>query len=406
MTRDKKESLKVIIEKLHAGADPEEIKQEFRETIGDASATDISIVEEELIKEGMPRERIQKLCDVHLAVFRESIEAKGVLAPEGHPINILMHEHQAQLDFAEELSKIARTVLMEKRSPTADERSRLVELVDNFRKAESHYLREENVLFPYLEAHGVREPPAIMWMEHDQIRAIKKRLFETVENKEDIDLNELVSASLALHEMLSEHFYKENNILFPTAMNLVTEEEWKTIRTDFDEIGYCCFTPELPTLEKGEASTMAGVSDGEIRLESGTMRVDVLEAILNTLPVDITFVDANDRVAYFSLSSERIFVRSKAVIGREVQYCHPKRSLDKVNQILDDFKNNRRDLAEFWINLNDRLIYIRYFAVRSKDGRYLGTLEVTQDITDIKQLQGEKRLLDGEPPVAMPTIQE
>ncbi|MCF2137147.1 MAG: DUF438 domain-containing protein [Candidatus Thorarchaeota archaeon] len=406
MAQDKKEALKVIIEKLHAGADPEEIKQEFRETIGDASATDISVAEEELIKEGMPRERIQKLCDVHLAVFRESIEAKGDIAPKGHPVYILMHEHQAQLDYAEELSSIARTILAEKRDPTSDERTRLAELVDSFREAESHYLREENVLFPYLEAHGVREPPAIMWMEHDQIRTIKKRLSETVENSGEIDLNGLVSASLALHEILSEHFYKENNILFPTAMNLVTEDEWKTIRKEFDEIGYCCFTPELPKSEKQDDSARTEISGGEIRLESGTMSLDVLEAILNTLPVDITFVDADDRVAYFSLSSERIFVRSKAVIGREVQYCHPKRSLDKVNQILDDFKNNRRDAAEFWINLNGRLIYIRYFAVRSKEGQYLGTLEVTQDITDIKQLQGEKRLLDEKPPVIMPTIQE
>ncbi len=394
MSQEKKEALRTIIESLHDGADPETVKQEFRDTIGSASATDISVVEEELIREGMPRERIQKLCDVHLAVFRESIEAKGDIAPDGHPINILMHEHQAQLDLAEELSRVARTLLEEKRSPTMGERNRIIELVDSFRDAESHYLREENVLFPYLEAHGIREPPAIMWMEHDQIRAIKKRLFAAVENETDIDLKGLVSATLALHEMLSEHFYKENNILFPTSMNLVTEDEWKTIRSEFDEIGYCCFTPELPEAEKQDETDRSRISEGEIRLESGTMSVEVLEAILNTLPVDITFVDADDRVAYFSLSSERIFVRSKAVIGREVQYCHPKRSLDKVNKILDDFKNNRRDSAEFWINLGGRLIYIRYFAVRGKDGSYLGTLEVTQDITDIKRLEGEKRLLD------------
>ncbi len=396
MTQEKKKVLKEIIDKLHEGADPEELKKEFRETIGSATPTEISVVEEELVREGLPREKLLKLCDVHLAVFRESIEGKGDIAPAGHPIYILMHEHQAQLDMIEGLSSLLRQIITEKREPTADEQSQIVDMVNSFRDAESHYLREENVLFPYLEKHGIREPPAVMWMEHDQIRSIKKRLFAAADNKE-LDINGLFGAAVALHEMLAEHFYKENNILFPTSMNLMTDNEWTEILEQFEEIGYCCFTPEVPKLERTtEGSLEAAVTDGEVQFESGTLRVDVLEAILNTLPIDITFVDAEDRVRYFSLSSERIFVRSKAVIGREVQYCHPKKSLDKVNKILDDFKQGRRDSAEFWINLGGRLVYIRYFAVRSKSGEYLGTLEVTQDITGIKQIQGEKRL-DDEP---------
>ena len=133
-------------------------------------------------------------------------------------------------------------------------------------------------------------------------------------------------------------------------------------------------------------------AEGRIVFETGSFSPENLETLLNTLPVDITFVDKEDTVRYFSQSKERIFPRTKAVIGRKVQLCHPKESLHKVEQILNDFKNNKRGVAEFWINLKGRLIYIRYFAVR-RNGEYLGTLEVTQDITDIKKIEGEKRLL-------------
>jgi len=131
----------------------------------------------------------------------------------------------------------------------------------------------------------------------------------------------------------------------------------------------------------------------KILFETGELSVKELETLLNTLPVDITFVDKEDRVRYFSQSKDRIFPRTKAVIGRRVQQCHPQKSLHVVEQILSDFKNNKRDVAEFWIDLKGRLVYIRYFAVRDEADSYLGCLEVTQDIADIKEIKGEKRLL-------------
>ena len=137
------------------------------------------------------------------------------------------------------------------------------------------------------------------------------------------------------------------------------------------------------------------VLEGKVVFEMGHLSKEELETILNTLPVDITFVDKEDTVRYFSRSKERIFPRTKAVIGRKVQQCHPQKSIHKVNQILDDFRNGRRDVAEFWIQLKGRLIYIRYFALRDKNREYLGCLEVTQDITEIKKIEGEKRLLEN-----------
>jgi PAS domain S-box-containing protein len=133
---------------------------------------------------------------------------------------------------------------------------------------------------------------------------------------------------------------------------------------------------------------------GVLQFETGTLSKEEVEAILDTLPLDVTFVDANDAVKYFNKAEKRIFVRTKAIIGRKVQLCHPQKSIHIVNRILEAFRKGEKDVAEFWIQKDNRLIHIRYFAVRNKNGKYLGTMEVTQDLTDIKKIEGEKKLLD------------
>lgn len=397
----KKQKIKEMIRKLHAGAKPEEVKEEFKEVLKGVGPEDIAKIEEELIKEGTPREEIQKLCDVHLAVFRESLEKEKPLAPSGHPIHTLIEEHKILLRFADELRNIAQKVkqAMDLAS-IGKEMEQLNHIVEHLKDSESHYVREENVLFPYLEKHGITQPPAIMWSEHNQIREIKKKLYEVVEQyKNNIDpynfAKKLEEVVTSLGDMLQSHFYKENNILFPTALRVITEDEWIDIKEQFDELGYCCFTPETAKEppEKAEIKGAEIPAEGQIVFETGSFSPEELAALLNTLPVDITFVGKDDTVRYFNQSKERVFPRTKAVIGRKVQLCHPQESLHKVEQILNDFKNNNRDVAEFWINLKGRLIYIRYFAVRDKNGGYLGCMEVTQDITDIKKIEGEKRLL-------------
>jgi len=421
---EKKRMIKEILKRLHGGESVDGLKEEFKEFLETVTAREISLIEQELIDEGMPREEMQRLCDVHLAVFKESVEGGGVSAPAGHPIGILMNEHRAILESAEMFRKAVLALRdAEKEDEIEGARSELARIKELLRDSESHYLREENVLFPYLEKHGITQPPAIMWMEHDRIRETKKKCIELIDVLETIDrrkeekrrsdtIHELANWTIALSELLSNHFYKENNILFKAAMQVVTDEEWRDARIQFDEIGYCCFTPKPAAFSSAAASSAAGSAGhsreaekgaaapadrergtGEISFETGSFEPEELEALLDTLPFDVTFVDAEDRVKYFSNAPERIFVRTKAVIGRTVQQCHPSKSIDRVNQILEDFKSGKRDSAEFWIEMNGRLIYIRYFAVRSKRGEYLGTVEVTQDITDIKGIEGEKRLM-------------
>ena len=199
--------------------------------------------------------------------------------------------------------------------------------------------------------------------------------------------------------------FKEENILFPAALERISSQEWVEIYKQAGELGY----PFLPghalhqALEeaetRGDTSAAAAASSGtaapagEIRLPTGAFSLAELTALLDALPVDITFVDAEDKVRYFSNSKDRIFVRSTAVIGRSVQNCHPPQSLGRVNEILKSFRDGSRDHADFWIQMQGKFVYIRYFAVRDPNGRYLGTLEVTQDLTGPRSLSGEQRLL-------------
>lgn len=397
---NKKKALKELIEKLHAGAKPDEIKKRFKEILKDVGPTEIAQVEEELIKEGMPKEEIQRLCDVHLTVFKESLEKEKTLAPPGHPVHILMEEHKILLRFADEFREVAKGIRVEKDSASTEEKmTKLGNIAKYFKESESHYIREENVLFPYLEKHGITQPPAIMWMEHDKIREIKKNIYKLLEAHDSMVFqdfsNQLEEAAMSLAEMLSNHFYKENNILFPTALKVIEEDEWRDIRHQFDEIGYCSFTPESVRIapEEMKAPTSKPEMEGIIPFETGSLSKGQIEAIFSTLPVEITFIDKEDLVRYYSQPKEMIFSRTKAIIGRQVQLCHPQKSVHVVNQILEDFKSGKRDVAEFWINLEGKFVHIRYFAVRNKNGEYLGCLEVTQDITEIKKIEREKRLL-------------
>jgi len=402
---ERKKALKEILRQLHAGVPPEQVKERFRQFLEGVSSLEIAEIEQELVAEGVSREELQRLCDVHLAIFKEQLEKQRVEVAPASPINILLEEHKMLQQIAEKLGILAEKVQRtESLDAVNEELMQLRHIADELLDAEKHYLREENALFPVLERHGISEPPAIMWMEHNQLREKKKQLKALIENAAKMGFSDfkgqLGELAKAVVDMLNSHIYKENNILFPVAQRVVTEQEWTAVREGFDEIGYCCFTPthliakvvkevEKPAEEKP-------VPESALQIETGTLTKEEVEAILNTLPVDITFVGENDAVKFFNKAEKRIFVRTKAILGRKVQLCHPQKSVDVVNRILEAFKKGEKDVAEFWIQKDNRIIHIRYFAVRDKDGKYLGTMEVSQDITDLKKIEGEKRLLDWE----------
>jgi len=385
----RKEALKEILRRLHAGEHPERLKEAFRTAVGNVSPQEIAQIEEELVREGLPREELARLCDLHLALFEESLSGTELPLPPWHPLHILMAEHREMLAMATRLAARARQGI-----PSPEDRGEVEALVAHLGASENHYLREENVLFPYLERHGIVEPPKVMWIEHDRIRELKKALA-----REAPDGEGLAAAAVALAEALASHFGKENRILFPAGLRAIPEGAWPEIRSQFDEIGYCCFTPEAPPPPRAagtpaHAAAAAAGSEFRLRFPTGEFTPEELEAVLNTLPVDITFVGADDRVRYFSASKDRIFVRTPAVLGRKVQDCHPQKSVHVVERILADFKAGRREVAEFWIHFQGRFVHIRYFPVRGRSGEYLGTVEVTQDVGPLQKLSGERRLLD------------
>lgn len=333
---------------------------------------------------------------------RPQSKEEGTLAPEGHPVNILMQEHSILLEAAGELNRFTKKMTTKDHVDT-DELEKLNELVKFFKDSTSHYLREENVLFPFLEKHGVTQPPAIMWREHDTIRGIEKNIYAVVNRFETTDFyewtTELHRETSSLSEMLTNHFYKESNILFPTGINLITEDEWKEIRRQFDELGYCSFTPEIEKAEHTQRESAPQEEEhqpedgGLFQLATGTLTKEQVESIFDTLPVEITFIDKDDFLRYFNKKKDAVFVRTTASLGRKVTQCHPEKSVHLVNQILREFKTGTRDVAEFWLTLENKMIYIRYFPVFNKNSEYVGCMEVTQDITDIKKIEGEKRLL-------------
>ncbi len=314
-----------------------------------------------------------------------------------------MEEHKALLEFAHDLKRISDEGV-DDFIFDGDSVQQIHSIAEHFKEAEKHYQREENVLFPILEKHGITQPPKMMWSEHNQIRGLKKELYSLLDTGLDKDLEEfrgkLSALAKSIDDILSTHFNKENTILFPMALRTFSQNEWTDVEKQFKEIGYCSFSPEtvrdISTKEtpSGEAEEATMVLEDRLILETGSFSKEQLEFCLNSIPFDLTFIDKDDKVRYFSEGRDRVFLRTKAVIGRSVQLCHPEKSVHIVNNILDAFKTGKKNVAEFWIQMNQRTIHIRYFAVKDKAGQYVGTVEVTQDITDLKKIQGEKRLLD------------
>jgi hypothetical protein len=356
---ERKEALRGMIARLHAGESPANLKQEFEQLLGTVTPLEISQLEAQLIKEGVPREQMEKLCDVHMELFHATTHADHP-TPAWHPIHILMEEHANMLKITRRLEEISRN-----HEGTSEDKQEMDLLAQQLIELESHYLREENVLFPYLEKHGITEPPAIMWMEHDRIRAARKEVVDLVK---DNPRGRLTARTHDLVELFAGHFEKENSILYPSALEMITEPEWHSIRSQFDEIGYTSFTPDAPPPPAGAEKTRHGNEQGKLMFSAGTLSINEIEAIFDNLPVDITFIDNEDTVRYFNQAPGRIFVRSEAIICRKVQNCHPQKSVHVVDRILDDFKSGKRDEASFWINLPGKTAYIRYFPVKDKDG--------------------------------------
>lgn len=395
----KKEIMKDIIRKLHEGLSLNEAKERFEKEVGNISSIEIAEIEQSLINEGLSPEEIKKFCNVHALLFQSALEkaAEAETSP-AHPVYLFKLENR-------EVEKIAGSIkeLAEKSGERDLEawKKEMRELLERLRGIETHYERKEQLLFPFLEKQGFMGPSKVMWGKDNEIRDLLKKALAEVKGVTDGQKRKACIENV-LHPLIEEvtgMVFKEENILFPTSLEKLSPDDWVDILKESDDIGYVFITKPRETEalvnELKESLLEEPVfSDGAVRFPTGTLGLKQMMFMLNALPVDITFVDKEDTVRYFSDNKDRIFTRTKSVIGRRVQNCHPPQSVDAVEKIVNSFKTGQRDSVDFWINLKGRRVYIRYFAVRDEKGEYLGILEVSQDITQIQKLEGEKRLDD------------
>ncbi|MBN2261736.1 MAG: DUF438 domain-containing protein [Prolixibacteraceae bacterium] len=400
----RKEKLKELILKLHMGHNPQQVKQELRESLSNIPYGEVVEVEQELIAEGLPEEEVLQLCDIHGEVLDGSIDQSGAMEiPQGHPVDVFIHENKALLEVVNKTYDLLNSLNL---VPDSDFKQRALALQGCFNElmdVDKHYQRKEYLVFPYLEKREITGPPKVMWGKHDEIRDHLKGCIEIL-REEALSKNDLQESLdlvfLPVLKELTEMVKKEEDILFPMAMDTLTVEDWWNIHQQTIEIGFTLYDPQSDWKPEGfenmntENNTAQGLNNsGNIQLPSGSFTPQELMAIMNTIPVDMTFVDRNDKVKYFTQGSERIFTRSRSIINRDVRLCHPPGSVHIVEKILEDFKSGKENRASFWIQMRGKFILIEYFALRAENGEYLGTLEVSQDLSNARALEGERRIL-------------
>ncbi|OCA85773.1 PAS domain S-box protein [Bacillus sp. FJAT-27225] len=380
---------------LYKGRSKADVQEEFDRRIGKVTVEEVSHLSQfqrRLVEsEALTRETIQRLSDDHMDILKGKILDKQRPEDEpGHPIHTFKLENRAlerliETRFAPHTREFAQ-------DDSSDSITLLLGDCTLLYEVDKHYVRKEHLIFPYLEKYGIYGPSTNMWRINDFIREGIKELRQKLATYNGDKGSVLESAQFVIDQVL-HMIYREENILFPMCLDKLTEDEWMKIALESDEIGYCLIThPAKWKPERNELPANA-MSEGFIKLETGILSLKQLELMLNHLPIDMTFIDENDVVRYFSFGKERIFPRTKAIIGRTVQNCHPPKSVHVVEEILHDFKSGKKDTEDFWIKAKDKYVYIRYFAVRDEDGNYTGTLEFTQNIEPIQAIQGEKRIL-------------
>ena len=387
--------LKGIFQDLHNGRNLDEVKAHFDALIGKITVDEITQLQHEFSEDGsIPKDELQRIYQEHSVIFQGSIERENNLEkPEdlpGHPVHTFKLENR-------EIEKLLQQQLQVHvdefaRDDSSENIFHLLQDINLLLDIDKHYSRKENLLFPYLEKYGIFGPTTNMWRIDDFIRDAIKEAKQKLASYQG-ERQEVLGVLNFVIQEVSGMIYKEENILFPMALKNLSEDEWIKIAHESDEIGFCLTGPEEEWKPERKALAENAMTEGYIKMETGILSLKQLELLLNHLPVDITFIDHEDVVRYFSHGKERIFARTKAVIGRTVQNCHPPRSVHVVEELLADFKAGKKDSEDFWIKFRDKYVYIRYFAVRDEKGSYIGTLEFTQNIDPIKAIEGEKRIL-------------
>ncbi|MGY3765116.1 DUF438 domain-containing protein [Vagococcus vulneris] len=437
----RQERIVEILSLLHKGGSFEEAKKLFNEEFDGVDVTEITAAERALIQGGLDPSEIQKLCNIHAAVFKGSIndihQSNEGYGQPGHPVHTLKLENQVlQSLMSDEIDGLLTKI----EAGDWSFKERLIAALKDLNQLNKHYARKETLIFSYMEKYGITAPPMVMWGVDDSIRDQIKEINKLVLD-EKTAFNPLKIKWENLKNEIDEMIFKEEEIMIPMTLDIFSLNDWDQIAKDSFDIGFAYIPDPLPwrpsneslisELEReparleaiNEAKEMTeGIAAGlkvnpdeeelktissniisenhnlsereSIEFPTGTLQMSQLIQMFRSIPVDLTFVDDEDTVCFYSEGKDRVFPRTNSVIGRKVVNCHPPKSMHIVQQILDDFRNNIRSHAEFWIDLHGKYVYIQYFALKDDSGDYMGCLEATQDITHIRSLEGEKRLMD------------
>jgi len=416
---DRKEKLKEAIKLLHRGESLESVKSKYAELLQSINPIEIPAIEQELVKEGLPVTEILKLCDLHVDLFRKFLESQELKnIPEGHPLQSYLDENEYILKKAEALSVYSSGLM---NATSEEERASYLEalkrIVSDLKKLRIHYRKNQMILFPYLERRGINAIPRVLWGKEDQA-IVKIRELEQLLNagSEQKDGSKIASLSLEISREIADLVFRENKILYPTLLSLLSEGEWAAIMSLSDELGYIVpkreaiwkpsSEPVLPyqieghldkkELEKlpAEVRTLVETAVPEeysikeegkdIELTTGFLTKEQLEGIFESIPLELTFADSNDRIKFYSKSKLMGgFPRSRSIIGRRLEYCHPPRLENYVKLNVRLLKEGQFNHREFWTRSGDRILRVIVAGIRDKNGRYLGTLEIVEDFTEI-----------------------
>ena len=394
---ERTEQLKSYLRRLGAGEDLESVRADFVKAFSDVDAAEIMQAEQELMQEGTPLAEVQKLCDLHSALFHgatreekianaeKAVEASlqkaaadyggkneraaALAAIPGHPLHTLTRENEA---LTERIAAARETL-----AAGAD----MTEALANVREVIVHYEKKGDLLYPLLDVrYGISGPSDVMWTVDDEIRDELAALTKATERGEDWNVR-----VEAVCKRAEEMIYKEQNILFPICAVNFTEAEWQGIYRDakaYDD----CLGVTGDTWEAAEKASVsaAAAAEGEVVMPGGHMTVAQLTAMLNTIPAEISFIDGKNINRYFN-EGPKVFKRPGMAIDRDVFSCHPPKIEPMVRGIIEDFRAGKRDRVTVWVEKDGHIMQVNYMAVRDKDGNYLGTMEFDQDMQLAKE---------------------
>ena len=393
----------------------EEARKALKDRVQHLAPYEIAIIEQEMVEE-TEDECIKEDIQAMLEVFQDVLVTKDQELPENHPISCYRRENAKMKELLLSVEDLVQYPLI---------KNQWLELYEDLLKFKIHLSRKQNQLYPVLEKKGFTRPTTTMWTLDDFIRDEISECYNLLlEDKEE----EFIGKQAELVADVRDLMDKEENILYPTSLEMINEEEFRYMAEGDREIGFAYISVQADksgnsasasssasastagaplsglSSAPGFAEELAGLlgkygfnnKEEKLNVTTGQLTLEQINLIYQHMPVDLSYVDENELVCFYTDTKHRVFPRSKNVIGRDVKNCHPKASVHIVEEIIKKFRSGEQDKAEFWINKPDLFIYIIYYAVRDENGKFSGVLEMMQDCTHIRSLQGSQTLLTWE----------